>query len=602
MINRRVSKMSYEHWDPDAHLSMPEAEALPRELPSIRQLPRETISLIAAGEVIERPASAIKELVENAIDAQARAIRIEIIGGGLALIRVTDDGTGIPPDQLEIAIRRHTTSKLRGHDLSSIRTLGFRGEGLASIAAVSDLTLTSAISGNTAGAKLVMSGGIRESLEPAAHTQGTTVTVRRLFQNYPARRASMRRPQDEAARILQAVRRLALTATHIRFEVRIEGRITLRTTGSGSLLTAIAEIYGSQVASSATELRPFRHDGCEVSGVICGAEMSRPTRNDLHLIINDRWTQCPGVLWKVETAYRPLLPRGRHPILILRVVAPLDRVDVNVHPAKLEVRLLDEAALGEISAEAIKEALATRPVHVDSSFFSSLPDFGLAEDRGSWDPEQEERELIVTRYLPPLRLVGQVEAGIVMLEGESGIYFVDQHRAHERVIYEQLKQGYQDALIKTTIVPEPVLVEMRPPQLNALSRHMDQLARLGFRFESFGERAFLLREVPQSVASSDAENGTASLLSEATTQDLVEELLSEVGAEDGWLDRLLIRIACRSAIRRNRKLSSPDMRRLVQNLGEVTSPAVCPHGSPLLVRIGPDVLDKQFGWSRHQSY
>ncbi|MER3436898.1 MAG: DNA mismatch repair protein MutL, partial [Chloroflexota bacterium] len=474
---------------------------------AIRQLPEEVAARIAAGEVIERPASVVKELVENALDAGARAIRIDVQGGGLALIRVSDDGCGIPPGELWLACQRHATSKLPGDDLTAVRTLGFRGEALPSIAAVAELTIVSADDGSGIGRRIVLRDGRVISEAPAARTQGTTVTVRYLFANLPARLAAVERPQAESAQIGQTVRRLALTAPHVRFTLSIENRLAVQTSGSGDLATTMVEVYSPALTGSLIPLGPATVGSARLSGLVAGAEVTRPGRGHINVIVNGRWTQPRGLLALLEGAYRPLLPRGRHPIATLWIEVPPERVDINVHPAKLEVRLLDERLIGQALGDLLREALGRRPIPLTALALTgtdalSLP--VLARET----PAVYDDGPIITPALPPLRLIGQVQRRLLLLEGDAGLYLIDQHRAHERVLYEHLTAVHGPGapeplplrcamrLPSAPPLPEPIVFEVRPGQLVRLSARLEELAALGFTCEAFGGRAFLLRAAP----------------------------------------------------------------------------------------------------------
>jgi DNA mismatch repair protein MutL len=520
----------------------------------IRVLPEAVAARIAAGEVIERPASVVKELVENALDAGARHVRVDVRGGGLGLIRVGDDGVGIPPDELRLACQRHATSKLAGDHagLDRVRTLGFRGEALPSIAAVAELTLVSAHDDGGVGRRLTLRDGRVVADGPAPRTRGTTVSVRHLFQNVPARLAAVARAQTEIAQIGQTVRRLALATPQVRLAFFVDRRLVLQTSGSGDLASTMTELYGQAVGDSLLPLGPIDAAGARLSGVVGGPEVTRPGRNQVHVVVNGRWAQPRGLLSLVEAAYRPVLPRGRHPVLALAVETAPDQVDINVHPAKLEVRLLAERAIGAALGELVRAALGQRPVPLRLPFATGLDALarpaGLAEDSPAYDDEGP----ILTPGLPPLRLVGQVRDRLVMLEGPAGLYLVDQHRAHERILYERLAAMHgTDGAERTEPValPEPLLLELRPAQVNGFGRRLDDLAALGFEVESFGGRTFLLRAAPTLPGVLPGPPGAA---------------LAGLGEPDG--------------------------------LGHTSAPAVCPHGSPLLMHVSEALLEQQFDW------
>jgi DNA mismatch repair protein MutL len=568
----------------------------------IRLLSERTAARIAAGEVIERPAAVVKELVENALDAGARHIRIDVQGGGLGLIRVSDDGVGIPARELWLACQRHATSKLPSDDLTLVQTLGFRGEALPSIAVVAELTVTSAIDESGVGQRLTLRNGRTVVDEPAPRSRGTTVTVRRLFERLPARLAAAGRAQAEIALIGQMSRRLALAAPSVRLVLYIEDRLALQTSGSGDLATTMVEVYGEAVASSLIALGPVDSAVARLYGVVSGPEVSRPGRGQVNLLVNGRWVQPRGLQSLLEAAYRTVLPRGRHPLATLVVDIAPDRLDINIHPTKLEVRLRDEHVIGSALGEMVRDALGRRPVPLREplEFGRAMldPVRSVQEEREGYDEERP----IVTAALPPLTLVGQVHGRLLLLEGASGLYLVDQHRAHERIIFERLKASHATGGTEHQALPEPLLIELRPAQAVRFARRMGDLEALGFHCEEFGGRTFLLRATPvlPGVFQSLAGKALGGVDSIGESDQLVSTLLSLVSDDDGdaegWRERLLIQLSCRTALRRGRLLDRPTMRALVETLGNTESPAVCPHGSPLLMHLSGSLLERQFDW------
>jgi DNA mismatch repair protein MutL len=569
----------------------------------IRLLPERTAAQIAAGEVIARPASVVKELVENALDAGAQHIRVDIQDGGLGLIRVNDDGIGIEARDLWLACQRHATSKLPHDDLRRVRTLGFRGEALPSIAAVADLTLTSATDDHGIGRRLTLRQGRTVVDEPAPRGQGTTVTVQRLFERLPARLAAAARTQTENAQIGQLLRRLAVAATSVRLALYIEERLALQTSGSGDLTTAMIEVYGEAIASSMIPLESREIAGAHIGGVVSGPEVNRPGRAQVVMIVNGRAVQPRGLQASIESAYRGLLPRGRHPLATLVIETAPDLVDINIHPAKLDVRLREERALGTALGEALRDALGRRPLPLREplEFGRALVDpiSALHEEPDVWDaPERP----IITPYLPPLTLIGQVHNRLLLLEGERGLYLLDQHRAHERIIYERLRRNRAAHGEEHQALPEPLLIELRPALAHRFARRLDEFAALGFQCEEFGGRTYLLRAAPilpgvfHSLDGSS--NGSTDTIGEE--DEVVSTMLSLIGEDDGeaedWQERLLVQLSCRTALRRGRALNRPTMRALVEALGQTATPAVCPHGSPLLMHLSEATLERQFDW------
>ena len=578
---------------------------------AIRVLPVSVAAGIAAGETIERPASVVKELVENALDAGARAIRIDVRGGGLDLIRVGDDGGGIRAADLWLACQRHATSKYPAEGLATVRTLGFRGEALPSIAGVAELDLVSATDAAAGGWRLTLRGGRILRDEPAPRARGTTVTVRGLFADLPARRSAFGGAQarGETTQIAATVRRLALAAPAVRFALHVEDRLALQTSGSGDLLQSMAEVFGHTLRDSLLPLGPVTAAGARLHGAIAGAEVTRPGRSGVTLIVNGRPVFGRGLQAGLEAAYRPLLPRGRHPVLALAIAVDPRRVDVNVHPGKLEVRLRDEREIAAALASLVRDALGRRPLRLRWEPLSGVAALmqeahtAIAEDQADWDDSAP----IVTPGLPPVRLIGQIGGRLVLLEGETGLYLVDQHRAHERILYERMRATYAasgdrqepTADQNQIVLPEPLLVEVGTPQAAALARRLPELRSLGFALEEFGGRSFLLRAAPAMPGVLPG-SGLAELADPATLAGalvLAADEAEAAGDGESWQERLLVRLSCRTAVRRGRTLAWPAMRALVEGLGRTAAPAVCPHGSPLLMHVTAEALERQFGWS-----
>src|SRR6266496_3989528 len=479
-------------------------------------LPPEVAERIAAGEVIERPVSAVKELVENALDAGARDIRVELRGGGLRLVRITDDGYGIPENELEHVCQRHTTSKISTvEDLSHLHTLGFRGEALASIAAVAEVTLVSrAIETEAQGEEhpalqLTIRGGEITQRGRRARLHGTTVTVRDLFYNVPARLKFMRGARTENGHVVQLLRRYAVGYPSVRFNLTIDEHTALQTGGSGDLAVALAELYHLPLHEM---LHPVDvSDGAHyaIRGYIGNRVLAQGTRQYVTLFVNGRWVQSKPLQEALEQGYRGLLPKGKHPLLVLYIDLPPAEVDANVHPAKTEVRLEREDAVIAALTQMVRAVLERSPALPAAVNFPGpvlanqrrLPGprrrgLHIAESAEGYRAEQAVPG--TAEIIASLRPLAQLQQAVILAEAPDGsLYLVDQHRAHERVIYEHLRRTYagvqNDESVDAHLLLEPVIVEMKRYQADLLEQRLPMLRGLGLECERFGGRSFLIR-------------------------------------------------------------------------------------------------------------
>jgi DNA mismatch repair protein MutL len=573
-------------------------------------LPPGVAERIAAGEVIERPVSVVKELVENALDAGTREIRVELRGGGLHLIRVSDDGYGIPADELERVCERHTTSKISSvEDLSRLHTLGFRGEALASIAAVSEITILSrpietAQAGEEQPADWIMvSGGEIIQRGRRARLPGTTITVRDLFYNVPARLNFMRGSRTENNHVMQLLQRYAAGYPAQRFSLVIDERTVLQTSGSGDLATALSEIYRLPLNELLYPIEASDGAHYRIQGYIGNRVLAQPTRQYVMLFVNGRPVQIRALQEALEQGYRSLLPKGKHPLLALHLALPPEEIDANVHPAKLEVRLACEEIVGAALTQAIRAILEHTPALPENIHF---PGPALANQRRLPGPHRrglrvaESAEGYRAESAPPgtpevissLRPLAQLQQAVILAEAPDGsLYLIDQHRAHERIIYEHLRRTYagsvhedQEEATNAHMLLEPVIVEMKRHQAELLEQRLPMLRGLGLECERFGGRSFLVRSVP----SGEGAEQLAAHLHELVT----------MAAEDSadWEDHLLIGLACRSALRRGRELGQGEQLALLKALANTAAPAACPHGSPILLHYSRSFLIDKFDW------
>ncbi len=573
---------------------------------SIRILPAEVAARIAAGEVIERPVSVVRELLDNAIDAGADRISLEIEEGGLALIRVTDNGRGIPPEQVELAFERHATSKLAAvDDLSHVHTLGFRGEALPSIAAAADVELITRAATEPVGLHLVILDArvARRGARPAP--EGTAFAVRDLFARLPARRKFLGSVVSETRQVTVLASHYALAYPGIAFQFSSGGRRILATSGDGDLRHAFAAIYG---AANGSAMLDVSHDeeGVRVTGLISPSSLHRGNRAAISIFVNGRWVQSRPLIFATVDAYQSQLPAGRAPIAALAIAIGDDDVDVNVHPAKAEVRFRDERVVSRAVRHAVAAALeGSRPV----AWFmpSAAPAPTAAESGGipaalrAMQPTQAAFTLSRAvpsaggedtaprsqrETLPLLRVVGQMGATYIVAEGPDGMYLIDQHAAHERVVYDRIVAGRASgAAPPSQPLLEAVLVEVDPIQAATFEEHRLHLGTLGLESEPFGDSASLVRAVPAGIGGSDLA---------ASIREVLDQLASERGVVDPFA-RAAATVACHSSVRAGTALAMEEMRRLVEDLEGTASPRTCPHGRPTLVHVGTELIERQFG-------
>jgi DNA mismatch repair protein MutL len=614
------------------------------ERPRIAVLPSEIAARIAAGEVIERPASVVKELIENSLDAGATRVDVSIEAGGAAKIRVSDDGDGIPPDQVADAFERHATSKLRlSEELYSLQTLGFRGEALSSIAAAADVDLTSRPPEEEAAATARLRDGRLERLGAAAAAPGTTVEVRDLFAALPARRRFLRRAATEARAVARVVADYALAYPSVAFRLESEGRELLRSPGGGALRDAMAAVHHRDIADVLLELSHEAVASVEgasveegdrpratVRGLIGPPSLHRANRNYLHLFVNGRAIGSRGLTAAIEQGYAGLMPAGRHPLAAVAIELPGEQVDVNVHPTKSEVRFRDErfvfAAVRRSVLEALADsstlaseapgwltpwvapvALAGRAVLIGARAAepaltqrfvveaggSSLVTPEFMTDDGAPGPSHEEAaSLMIDGRMPALRPLGQIELTYLVTEAPDGLYLVDQHAAHERVLYEQVQvaRAARESLSQPLL--ETVVVELSPSQAALAQAVGDDLAAVGWSVTATDGSALLVHSVPATL-----HGDTVRRLGSLDAGRLLIEQLDALEAEERLTgpDRVAATLACRAAVRAGDSMSIEQQRALLEALERAETPQSCPHGRPTMLHLSSAALEKAFG-------
>lgn len=609
----------------------------------IRILPDAVASQIAAGEVVERPASVVKELVENALDAGARAITVTIEGGGRALVRVADDGAGIPSEEVILAFARHATSKLKtADDLSHVQTLGFRGEALASVASVSRVALITRAAAEELGTQLRLEGGELVSRAAIGAPQGTVISVENLFYNVPARLKFLKSETAERSHIAALLSRYAIAYPAVRFQLVFDNRTSFQTSGSGDVREVLAAVYGLDIARQLLELgsvyerpraarpvpddddalflkEPRAREAIQVSGFVSPPAVNRSNRKDITLFVNGRWVQDIRLATAALHAYHTMLMVGRYPIAVVLLTLPPEDVDVNVHPTKAEVRFrFPDAAFSAVERAVRKTLLEQAPVPPLAprqwSLSGDRHDHGPASDWSSeWGlfaaPPPQAAPLppgsdggpsgtpttllgaaqaeLPAADVPLLRVIGQVGAAYVVAEGPDGLYLIDQHAAHERVLYEAYSLQRAAAQVVSQALLEPVAVEVSPDAAALLESQIEALSRIGFGLELFGGNTFLVRSLPTVLGRVDPARAVRVVVEDFEEDETL--LAAEVEA------RLIARVCKRAAVKAGQVLSPAEQMELVRQLERCVSPRTCPHGRPTMIHLSVDAVEKQFG-------
>ena len=585
---------------------------------SIRRLPEDLVNRIAAGEVVERPASAVKELVENALDAGARRITVELEGGGLDLIAVTDNGCGMNADDLRLSLERHATSKLPTGDLEAIATMGFRGEALPSIASVSRFRIASRTPGGE-GWEIEIDHGTIQRDGPASLPPGTRVSVADLFGKVPARRKFMKSPRAELAACLDTVRRLAMARADVGFSVAHEGRRILDAQPSADLLESariarLAAILGQDFTDNAVPIDLVR-DGLRLGGLAAVPTYSRGAADHQYLFVGGRPVKDQLLLGAVRGAYRDLLARDRHPVLALFLDVPGDFVDVNVHPAKTEVRFRDPALVRGLIVSGLRHALDSGSGHAATTVseaalaaFHAEPltpappartasMFGEHNFRFNAPPQAraevpspvyaESRDADLTAF--PLGAArGQVHGSWIVAETADALVIVDQHAAHERLTLEKMKRAMEGGGVRSQSLLLPEVVELDEAECDGLEAHAAELAEMGLEIERFGAGAILVRATPAILGNADAK---------ALVRDLADDITS-LGAAHSLkerLDEVFATMACHGSVRAGRALSVTEMNALLREMEATPHSGQCNHGRPTYVKLARGDIEKLFG-------
>ena len=602
-----------------------------------------TANQIAAGEVVERPASVLKELIENSIDAKSDRIDIEIKNGGIGYIKVSDNGNGIDKDDIPMAFERHGTSKIRQiSDIYNISTMGFRGEALPSIASVSNVSITTKTKEQDFAVKAVYEALEQKSISKSARAQGTTIEVKNLFFNTPARYKFLKGDKQEARYCTDIVLRLALANTHVAFSMISNGQEVIRTNGDNLLLNCIYGIYGRDIAKDIIEINA-KTDDFTVSGYIGRPFASRGNRQHQSLFINNRYVKYPELNASIERAYETRIMKGRFPFYVLKLNIPSQNVDVNVHPSKIEVKISNISEifgkLNYILKESLdKEQKAMEPSVIRPSYTKykeqedskTVSDFNnqlsafskeIQENRNNKEEENTLKESIINyqNYIKEesinkqdvitcenndikaktdikanitnqhhaiideaYRIAGQILNTYIIIDKHDYIYVIDQHAAHEKIYFEQLKEEYEDRSIVSQQLMIPIELVITSSEMQFIEDHEDIIKLFGFDFTQFGKNSILIREIPTTLAECNIEDAFRTMI-----DDMVNDKKDKIYTA-------LYTIACKAAVKANKKLDEEQMKYIYEKLMTLKNPFTCPHGRPTIIKMNRYDFDKLF--------
>ena len=585
----------------------------------VKVLDPHIVNKIAAGEVIERPASVIKELIENALDAEATKIEIAVEGGGERRLCVADDGSGMTQEDLLLAIQRHTTSKISSEeDLFQIRTLGFRGEALASIVEVSKTVITTKSDDSPEGVRVEIEGGRVCAVKAAGRARGTTVDVRELFFNVPARRKFLKSPKTEFFHIVRTVKRFALAYPAVHFRLEHDGKLVLDLPPTGDLRQTIAQLYTPELARALLDVYATI-PGLTVRGLVSPAQLVRPDRSEQFLFVNGRFVRDPQINYAISQAYETALKGEQHPYIFLFLEIDPRAVDVNVHPQKAEVRFAEPVKVQALVKQAITKALTSAhavPRWERPSPPSPLPWVPTGEGcpQGGVKAKGEviqprapqldlQKEIEALREkpipspapaeaLPSFRVLGQLHGTYILVQTESGLEIIDQHVAHERILYERFLAQLREQKVLRQRLLIPVTIEMPPDRAELLAAHLEEFdERLGIGIEHFGGGTFVLRDWPQVLTSDWSKSEFAATIERvlAVLEHEAEPTLEELAKT------LAARVACEAAVVKNKPLRPEEMTELIRQLKQTQNPYTCPHGRPIILAYSLEELEKKFG-------
>jgi len=602
-------------------------------MPRINILDDSTIDKIAAGEVIERPSSVVKELVENAIDSGADSISVEIKEGGISYIRVTDNGCGILREDVKNAFLRHATSKIKDVlDLFKISSLGFRGEALSSISAVASVELLTKTANDFSGIRYVISGGREEAFEDAGIPDGTTIIVRNLFYNTPARRKFLKSPNTEASYITELMEHLILSHPEISFKYTVNGIDRMISSGNDDIKSTVYTVFGRETIKNMLPVS-VENDICKITGLIGKPEISRGNRNYEYFFVNKRYIKSSVLSYAVESSYKSRLMLHKYPFVILYFEINPEKLDINVHPAKTEIKFIDEIALSklitdeidyilseselipQISDSIIKPKPVENPIEHEPVCITKAPDsidkFGLFSNEKAPEPFEEKRvkeiraeaetitdkienvqqidlfkdTFISEKAVKKHKIIGQIFLTYWLVQYEDNLYIIDQHAAHEKVLYEKLIKRLSSSQITSQMISPPVIVSLSAKEEDVLNKYGANIRNVGFEWENFGGQEYSICSVPTDLFNLSCKDYFIAVL-----DDLAEGRNQTLEAVN---DRIAS-MACKAAVKGNMRMSEEEARALINELLELENPYNCPHGRPCIISYSKEQIEKLF--------
>lgn len=561
-----------------------------------------TINQIAAGEVIEGPASVVKELVENAIDANSTRIEIEVKNGGKTFIRVSDNGKGIDYDDIDIAFERHATSKIRSsQDLSKVLTMGFRGEALASIASISEVTLSSKKENSNQGYTYTVKGNKKGIIEECQCQNGTNIVVKDLFYNVPVRYKFLKNDNSEFQKIKKVVIRLSLANLNISFKLINEGKLVLKTSGNTKMQDAVYELFGKDIARNLIEVN-FSYQNMDIKGVVGNSRIEMPYRKNEIFFVNNRSVENEILSNGVEQAFKGALKIGKFPFAILNLEISPQLIDMNIHPTKKEIKFQNEEDVFKTVYQAVKEALLKEEfLGKDEKRNSEEIRQEYVQKQESYLPanyllkriqkSKEEKSLEIkpqivnTKNKLDYKLIGVVFKTFIIIEINDELYFIDQHAAHERVLYEQVKDSYNSGKKpETQMLILPTVLPLKPAEIELIKDNIEIFEKVGFQIEDFGSNTIKISGVPSIAYNLD---------STTIFQDTLKELTSFARTTKQEIEnKFIATVACKAAVKAGMVLTQKEIDTLIQKLWSLPNPYTCPHGRPTTIKYEKEELEK----------